>query len=387
MADRVFDRTIINPLEKPLSSDINQIQSQQDRTLRRILERLFSSAISGTNDRAYGSRSGFLGDSFKVRPTSPTGMNVLVTRGVGFIYNPSDEPVAIGGILGLDDRSGYKPLMLEADQTIAVPPNTSGATRYDIIEVCYSRRAENNSSRMILDPIAQQFSSAGVNKTLAVANDGRIGQVASPANSTADISYKTGGSSSAARPAVTAGYVKIADVVVVNGATHITPNCIGQERSILTPDNHMHVRGKITINVADGTATALSYDAPPGVEVYGLQAELAQLLILAGPADWNVVALISANTQDGAGHAGWVDTDVVIARAGDGSGVTTGYCADPSTLPAPRDTTNGMAKGQSLCGINFTPLKDAGYGGTPTTWDVNFDIILTPKSGTLPAYT
>ena len=386
MADRAFDRTIINPLEKPLSSDINQLQSQQDSTLRRMFERLFSSAIPGTNDRPYGSRSGFLGDSFKVRPTSPTGMNVLVTRGVGFIYNPSDVPVAIGGVLGLDDRSGYKPLLLDADQTIAVPANTSGATRYDIIEVCYSRRAENNSSRQILDPIAEQFSAAGVNKTLGIANDGRIGSVASPAASTADISYKTGGSSSAARPDVTSGYVKIADVVVINGATHITPNCIGQERSILTPDNHMHIRGVLTINVADGTATALTYDAPPGVEVYGLQAELAQLLIIAGPADWSVVPLISANTNDGAGHAGWLDTDVVIARAGDGSGITTGYCADPATVPAPRDTTNGLAKGQSVCGINFTPLKDAGYGAR-STWVVNFDIILTPKSGSLPAYT
>ena len=57
MADRAFDRTIINPLEKPLSSDINQLQSQQDSTLRRMFERLFSSAIPGTNDRPYGSRA------------------------------------------------------------------------------------------------------------------------------------------------------------------------------------------------------------------------------------------------------------------------------------------------------------------------------------------
>jgi hypothetical protein len=303
-----------------------------------------------------------MADSFKVRPTNPTGMTVKVTRGVGFIYAPSDEPTAIDGVVGLDDRSGYKPLLLEADQTLTVPPNSSGSTRYDIIEACYSRRTENSSSRMVLDPVTQQFTATGLNKTLAVANDGRTGQVTSPALSTADISYKIGGTNSASRPAVTPGYVKLADVVVANGATHITPNCIGDERSLLTPDNSIRIRG--VVGLASGAANALTYAAPPGVEVYGVQSEFGALAILAGQADYFVVVLTTiANTP-------------TVCRVGDSSGITgiNSGVSDPSALPSPRDASPGLAKGTSLVMIDFGSA----------TGSVSFEVILTPKNGGAP---
>ena len=37
MANKTYDRTIINPRERPLSSDINQAQSELDQALRDTL--------------------------------------------------------------------------------------------------------------------------------------------------------------------------------------------------------------------------------------------------------------------------------------------------------------------------------------------------------------
>jgi len=127
MAGNSWDREIINTRERPLSSDINALQSQLDRTLRDVLMKMFVGRASATSDISDTPNSGFIGDSLKCRPSNPVGNSLKVAAGLGFMYSPGDTPAAIGGLSGLDDLSFYKPLPLLADANLVGLPAGPGA--------------------------------------------------------------------------------------------------------------------------------------------------------------------------------------------------------------------------------------------------------------------
>jgi hypothetical protein len=220
MPDQPFDRTIFHNLEKPLSRDFNQAQSQSDRTLRHFISSLFQDPDTG--DR----RDGFVQGSFKVFESVVPAMSVLVTAGLAFQEDVTDVPTDINSILGLDDRDPYKPIPLLADHTFTVPTApTSPDSRIDIIEVKASRLVTNSLSRQILAPATGIFGAVAVDKSLEFAVDGNTGSVVSPAASTAALSYKQGvAGNPGVAPATTAGYLKVceiavgSDVVVINDA-------------------------------------------------------------------------------------------------------------------------------------------------------------------------
>src|SRR5574337_192482 len=138
-------------------------------------------------------------------------MSVLLKAGIGFLDAPSDVPTSVGGIVGADDLSPYKPLPLNADMAIAIDAAPSaGNERIDIIEVKQDRRVENPLSRDVLNTGTGLFVPTLVNKTLAFSLDGRNGRVVSPSNSTTGVGYKVGVAAAvgtALAPATTSGYV------------------------------------------------------------------------------------------------------------------------------------------------------------------------------------
>lgn len=275
MADSPFDRTIINLRERPLSSDINQAQSQLDRTLRYLM-RLFGSAqVDGvpsddevrfwSPDSGFGGAN-FLNSSYFVAPVS--GMMVKITSGLGWQRVPADVPAAVGGISGLDDLEELKPLLLTADQNITLDASPAGGqSRIDIIEVIADRRAENSTSRDVLDTGSGVFAATGVDKTLAWDHLGRTGRVVAPASSTTGIGYKVGVAATTGTevaPATTSGYAKIAEILVTGGVTSIAINKVKDTRALYFPYGMMTLGVLLNWPNAAGAINGV-ISSPPGL--------------------------------------------------------------------------------------------------------------------------
>lgn len=281
MANNPWDRVIVSPLERPLSSDINSLQSQLDRSVRELAARFFSSRVSGLSDLSANPPSGFLGDSFKVRPPVAPGLAVRVAAGLGFQYLPGDVPSSVGGVVGLDDLSAYKPLQLLAEASIAGIPAgpAAGQDRYDIIEVRMNRVAGNPLSRDVLDPLTGVFVSGLVNKALGFTLDGSTGVVTSPANSTAAVSYKVGAAvatgtfNSANIPATSPGYVRVGVVYSKNGnmTAGITRANLIDDRTLLCENGVMSLGVSGTVQTGAAVPPVVTLSGPPGVEVVVLK--------------------------------------------------------------------------------------------------------------------
>lgn len=275
MANNPFDRTIINPREKPLSQDINTAQAQLDYGMRAIMRALFAQRVSDSSSAA-GPVSGFLGDGFRVVPSSPNGMSVVVTHGIGFQDLTADTPSAIDSVLGLDDLSSYKPLLLLANTTIAVPTAPGpGEERYDIIEVRANRLKGNPTSRLVFDPSTGAFNPDTVDKTLAFVVDGSVGTVIDPAVSTAALSYKTGVPAAfpASIPTTSPGYVKIAELYIVSGVASINNSHFSDWRKFLRPSGVLTASARIRVQWNGGSPIIHSVTgvvAPPGMQIAAL---------------------------------------------------------------------------------------------------------------------
>jgi len=338
MANQAFDREIIHPLERPLADDIDQAQSQIDRSLRDLLRRLFSDA-AGT---IY---SGFVANGLLVAPSSPAAMSVVVTAGLGFQDLPADVPSSIGGVVGLDDLSPYKPLVLSADQTIAIDASPApGQNRIDIIEVKTDRRAENPSTRDILNPGTGLFVPGSVNKTLAFDLLGRNARVVSPANSTTGIGYKVGVAAvagSEVAPATTAGYLKLCEIHVIGGVTTITAGALTDFRSSLSA---------ITSALASLLATAHTWSA--------LQTFSAGIKASNTTAARAIVALAGTATEP-AQPAG-----TALVGVGDAAGPGVSGVGGPTAGPGVSGV-GGASSGPGMSGVGGAP-NGAGYTGTGT---------------------
>jgi uncharacterized protein YaiE (UPF0345 family) len=409
MADREFDRTVFNTREKPLSVDLNQLQSQHDRSLRAMVRQMLSSTFWNATQQAAGLIdfatqwfTGFMGDGFKVRSTFPATMNVYVSGGYGFVATLADEATNIGGIQGVNDLDPYKPLVLELPQTFTVPANSSGVLRHDIIEVNYSRRLENSTSRETLDPALQQFVAGNVNKTLAFDNEGRLGQVTMPAVSTADISYKVGTGGS--RPAVTPGYVKLADIAVPSGVTAITTAHIGDERNLIAPNNEIRITGTVTVPRNNpGKPTELTVHAPPGVEVVAYSGfagdsdlgAIVEIMVLAGAPTQLAFGRAHVVTPPAGGiAAGGIP---ILATDGNGTVPIVRRLNGAVDLPLWTDAsyTYPMAHSAAvnaglvvyyLGAVCIGPTGTLSKGALPASIQYEFEITLIPQSVPAPAY-
>lgn len=229
MANLPNDRTVINVRERPASSDINQAQSQMDRTLRRYQNVLYQ-IRSALGSPIGSAQSGFISDGF--RPASTGGMGIRLISGLGFMSVPADVPTDIGGAIGLDDREAYKPVLLNGDQSLTVPAADPTNPRIDIIEVKYDRRLENPLSRDVLNTGTGAFVPTVVQKTLGVALNGLTATGSGAA--TAVIYLKTGTPAGApVAPATDAGYIRVGSIFVPALAASITDLNIVDNRPLL----------------------------------------------------------------------------------------------------------------------------------------------------------
>jgi hypothetical protein len=309
MADKPFDRVIINPRERPVSSDIVRGHSEVDRTIRTALDYLFRGRVSIASG-AFGTPvNGFMGNSLRVGPVSPVAMQVTVPAGLGFYYDPTDTPSSINGIVGLDDLSAYKPMMLNQDATFTVPAAPGAPNnRTDIIEVRDFRQTVDLSSRDVLNIATGVFEPTNVLKTVSFSLDGSLGVVVSPANSTTAIGYKVGlAGAPGGVPATSPGYIKIAEIYVDNTATSIDANAICDMRKLIFPSNMGLIRACIQAPTTGPlTPVMLALQAPPGVKVSAVaisntNAE-THLYVIAGdpPTPYQPIALVSPSDTTGA---------------------------------------------------------------------------------------
>jgi len=266
MSGKTFDRVLLNQRERPLSSDINQAETQLDRTLRDYLDRASTGRTNNTNDASTTPVSGFIGDSLKVRPNSPIGTAILVAPGMGFQVNASDVPTAIGSITSVDDLARYKPLVLNTQQTITVPPNSSGNPRIDIIEVKYNRHTTDTSSRDVFNTGTGTFDPTSVQKTLAWAIEDSV-----TTNGAGALNLKSGTPAAVPLvPSTDTGYVKLAEILVGNGFVTLDADVIKDTRQQLFQYNV----GDFAFQIQQSTVTLptiLSHvHSPPGFLVVGV---------------------------------------------------------------------------------------------------------------------
>jgi hypothetical protein len=297
-ANRPFDRPVINPLERMLSNDVNQINSCLDRTLLELILRTYSSRTSSSDERLSplfgtlaGSQgpAGFLEDGFRCRAVG--GMSLVLQDGLGFIYN-ADQPTDIGGLHGVDDASPLHPIPLSARQNITVPTADSTNPRIDIIEVTAARSLEQPATRDVIDPGTGVITATSVNKVLAFDLEGTsIGIVGPASASTTGIGYKTGTpAATPAAPAATIGYVKIAEILVGAGAASIAQNKIKDLRQLIFPGNVATFSGCVGFTTDSGNVVSIvehAYTAPPGVLIVATPAvndSIVNLTVLAGNA-------------------------------------------------------------------------------------------------------
>lgn len=224
MADKMFDRTVFSPRERPLSTDQNQLQSQLAAGQFDILSRVMMPRSDGA--LTMSGNPVFHGLGFA--PFVISGMNMVLAPGLGMVA--AGIAGAIGGIGGLNDVGTYFPVYLSDSQSFTVPTADATNPRIDIIEVRSSldRRLENPLTRDVFDPALEVFNPTLLNKTLTYDLLGR-----SSINGSAAINYKTGTpAGSPTAPTVTAGYTKIAEVYVGAGVTAITQRNIADWRRI-----------------------------------------------------------------------------------------------------------------------------------------------------------
>jgi hypothetical protein len=282
MANKPFDREIINVRERPFSSDINLSEYYADLSLRETIKNIITSrtSISDPNPNV-STTARFLGSSFKVVPTSPESGAVLISKGLGFVGS-SDQEININSVLGLNETSELKPLVLSANKLVNVPQLSDPLfSRIDIIEVRSEYLTTDSTSRDIFDPVNGTFNPTPVAKTLTWALDQSLGYVDSSDNSTTAIGYKKGqpiitigGPPNA--PEVTQGYTKIAEVFVSGGGSAYSATNIVDCRKIASEYGIVKISGKIelpNLMVTDETdlavlqPTLIEVSSPPGVIV------------------------------------------------------------------------------------------------------------------------
>jgi len=344
-------RVLVNTRERPLSSDLNKLQTRLLEAVRSVLTMVFShGSASPLTDMSTVTNTGAQGfgppyNSFKVikDPGNPP-FGVLVTSGFGVGRTGPGSATNIDNAVGADylERSSLgAPLILSADQSFTVPaPPTAGNSRIDIIEVKPYYTATDPATVGVFNTATRVFDPATRNKSLTWDLAGLTGSVSSPSNSTAAISYKigavaAGGITAATEPSTTSGYIKLARINVVGGVALIEADDIADKRPLLFPNGICNVRGHFSlpgIAAGVGTTEALyTLSLPPGVTVkIAYQNNVApsagssyqaQVFIFGGDLRPSTVYTASAIDYAGVAHAsaafaiGAGTTNTAIAKA------------------------------------------------------------------------
>lgn len=295
MPNMPFDRTTIGYLSKPVSDDHNREASQHSRTLRHVIAMLLAGRASDASEAA-ASIDNFHGMGFAVTATSPASLGVQITAGLGWHYLPADLASDIGtpDLIGVDDLADLKPLLLMTPQVFATPTAPAGPnTRIDIIEVRADRELVDSETRRQLDTSVPGgvLNPHNFYTTLTYLLDGKVGTVNAPADSTEPVSYKVGvAANPGVAPATTAGYIKIAEILVGSAVATIGTGDIIDRRKLAGTGGSIRVgvRFRNDYNAGAPSYTLRSLISPPSVKVaigrFSTDRAQARVYVLAGEA-------------------------------------------------------------------------------------------------------
>lgn len=261
MANAPFDRTIFNPLERPLADDVNQLQSTADYGLRLLIQQMYDGIFRGANPLG-----GCVGGGFKVVPTSPATNVVQLLPGLAMVDGVADTPAAINGIVGLDDLFRGKPITLGGfGLSIGVPAAPGSNSRIDLVELKYGRRVTDPLSRDSFDPLAGDFVPGLINKTLSFA----VGSGDVTYNGVGLINYKTGVvAGSPVPPATSSGYIALATIRVATGTSTYDADVITDERQVGFANSTTTAMARFRIGPSTPAGLLLDSAAPPGIGLY-----------------------------------------------------------------------------------------------------------------------
>jgi hypothetical protein len=400
MANDLFTQTNVGVRERPVSGDLNAYQSALNRTVRELHMRNVGQRTSNSSP-AMTPLSSYIGDGLRAVPSGSPAMTVVVSAGVGFIYDPIDIPSSIGtpDIEGLNDLAPFKPSFLNSPVTFAVPaaPGVVGQSRIDIIEAKIDRRLEDSTPREQLDIPTRTFNSHIFTKALAYGYDGRTGTVTNPTASTAGLSYKIGTAGTPGlAPSTTAGYVKIAEILVPQGTTSITGAAIVDRRRLQCSGGVASgsVSWRQRYNAGTPIVDILSVCAPPGVtvavepqpDIGGGDHSCGNFMILGGEISRATVRLTASQPTS----AGALPPVATIAAHAGGSGglvatVVTGTTFGGGAIGQSHLVGGGTSAGlgQKAAGLVYTAfLQDASdkllkvtlAGLDDLIWQANFDL-------------
>lgn len=290
MANQPFDLEVIQPRERPLSSDIDLISSYGAAALKELLAQLCLGSNLGSSASTPMVPTGcvgFLGTGFT--PAFGSGLTITLQPGLGFMNNGT--PVfSVGDVAGLNDLGNYRALSLTAVETITVPAANPSNGRYDIIEVSTAALLTDTTSRDVLDTTTGIFVPSPLAKTLTVNCNGR-----STVNSTGPINYKTGTpAGSPVPPNPDSGYVTIAQVYVPAAASSFNNGSVTDFRRLIYPGGNMQAMANFHIDASNATASLNRAIAPAGMSMaiqYTGFAGLLQASVILWPVATNALGL------------------------------------------------------------------------------------------------
>lgn len=284
MANKPFDTTIIRPLERPLSSDLDAAQSQIYRTIREVTSRTYAHTnfVSSVGYYGYSRRFGFIGQGLRVyQSANPATMTLTIRSGLGF--RSGTTATDIDGVVGLNDLSDYTPVMLTDNVTFTVPAApAAGFARVDKVQIRINREVTDTTSRWLLNPTTQTFAPTNIGKTLTY-DLGNTVTIVNPGDPVGvnPIEYLVGTPAaytapddllSISSPATSAGYLRIALVNVVGGVTAVGNGDIVDERVPIFPNGEARLAMTAQLGNNGAFYNIDSADFSPGPINVGLRA-------------------------------------------------------------------------------------------------------------------
>lgn len=238
MANKPFDREVVNVRERPLSRHVNEQASYAEGNLRWLMQQMYPYVNSVLPIAPYAAATGFFGNGFKVIPAVAGGLAIDIAAGLGFLNQPGATAQDIGGLNGVDDNLDLKPISLSTKVVsygLAAAPG-AGQERYDVVEVIATRTYGDPVNRDILNPATGIFAPGSVNRTLSWDAAAGMATVLTPLPSTTTIGVVTGVAAAvgaAAIPPATPGYTRLAVIYVGPAAAGLTLSEIVDRRVVI----------------------------------------------------------------------------------------------------------------------------------------------------------
>jgi len=230
-----FQRRVTNPIQRPLSSDLN-LQAFYDSVTQAYFAGAVYSASPGGNPTF---ETGFIGNSFRCF-ASTTSREVVVQKGLGFInaataYDEDD----INGIAGVNAGS-YAPVVCQPDDPdaagllLAVTDLAAGLSRIDIVCVKAPNAPTDIQNIGLLNPTSSTFSfqpkpTQFTEDAFATSdNYSHLGSSVRVITGTATAGTPT-------PPTIPSGYLEIGRIYVPVGAAALSNSDIEDRRFVLVP--------------------------------------------------------------------------------------------------------------------------------------------------------